>query len=178
MKYKPSHSKQGQLELPGTRPHTYWIFLGTDSTTSEPVPLLSQKVLFLKFHAKFRWNSYVSTSAHWLLFCHQTEPTSVFFTPPHQVLTNNMRSPLSLLFSRLSSPSSCSQYGKYSVPLLTFLVLHWTHFSNFMSFFFFSLNTVFIIPLIPSHRLSLTLLSSTFHLEGPRPFQDHHTNEW
>ena len=54
-----------------------------------------------------------------------------------------MRSPLSLLFSRLNSPSSfsLSSQERCSSPLIIFVALLWTHSNRSTSFLYWGLQT-------------------------------------
>ena len=58
---------------------------------------------------------------------HWEEPGSIFFTPSHQVFIHIDKIPLSLLFSRLSCPSSLSLSScERCSSALIFVALHWT----------------------------------------------------
>ena len=79
------------------------------SLTEQPVPVLGHphsKIAFPDVHREPRVFQFVLIASGSVTGHHWKKPVSLCFAPPHQVFIPMNKIPLSLLFSRLNSPSS------------------------------------------------------------------------
>uniref|UniRef100_A0A8C3JB82 Symplekin n=1 Tax=Calidris pygmaea TaxID=425635 RepID=A0A8C3JB82_9CHAR len=96
---------------------------------------LTPKKFFLRLEWNFPWSSLCPLPLVLSLGTTEKSPAPSSFNPPFRSLSAFRRSPLSLLLSRLKSPSSLSlsSSGRCSNPLIIFDALRWTLSSSSLS---------------------------------------------
>jgi len=77
---------------------------------------LSENKYFLIFNVNFPWCNLRPFPLFLLLLTQEKRPTSTWPQPPFRQLYRVMRSPMSLLFSRMNKPNSLNHSHKACVP--------------------------------------------------------------
>lgn len=136
----------------------------------KPVPLLSHP--HGNFPPFFVWTDFivfliVPIASCPISRCHWAEPVSIFFLSPFQILTFITKIPLSLLLSRLKSPSflSLTHRREAQSPSLIFMDLCCTRSSSSMSLLFWgaqnwSQNFSYGSPVLSRKEGTLILLAA------------------